>query len=147
MMKKLSVTGLSAILLGAASAQASESCMDAGWVGLAEAIDETTLTAALSGDMAGATAKIIGQKKTETGLLLDMEHYFISDRNGLIKTADKAVLTAVPGKDETYMLEIQYDVVETRGIFEGYKGRFNSYGLIKLGEGKVVLRFQGEICK
>jgi len=138
------------ILLGALNINAyakNGQCIDIGGMGLAEAMDETHLVAALSGDMTGATASITGKKKTNTGLILDMEHHFMSDKNGLLKTIDKAVLTTVPGKDETYMLEINYKVVESRGIYEGYKGEFHSFGLIKLGKGQVILRYKGELCK
>ena len=76
-----------------------------------------------------------------------MEHFFINDKNGLIRTRDKATLTTISGKDETYMLEIAYKVVDSRGTYQGYRGGFNSYGLIKLGKGEVILRYQGEICK
>lgn len=126
---------------------ATKQCQEIGGMGLAEAIDETHLVAALSGDMTGANAKIINQKKTKTGLLLDMEHNFISNKNGLLQTRDKAVLTSVIGKENTYMLEINYSIVDSRGTYEGYRGEFHSFGLIKLDEGKVILRYKGEICK
>ncbi len=126
---------------------ADKQCIPMGGMALAEAMDETHLVAALSGEMTGANAEIIGQKKTETGLILDMEHYFISNKNGLIKTKDKAILTAVPGEDQTYMLKINYTVIDAKGIYEGYRGEFHSFGLIKLGKGQAVLRYKGELCK
>ena len=129
------------------SSFAKNQCVAVGGMGLAEAIDETHLVASLSGTMAGARAKILAQTTTETGLILDMEHYFISDENGLLKTRDKATLTTVPGKEQTYMIEIEYKVVESKGIYEGYAGNFHSYGLIKLAKGQVILRYKGEICK
>lgn len=122
-------------------------CREIGGMGLAEAIDETNLVAALSGDMTGARAVILGQQETSTGLILDMEHYFINDSNGLIKTRDKATLTSVQGEDQTYMIEVAYKVTDSRGTFAGYRGEFNSFGLIKLDKGEVVLRYKGEICK
>lgn len=125
----------------------AKQCREIGGMGLAEAIDETNLVAALSGDMTGAHAQILGQTKTSTGLILDMEHYFINGSNGLIRTRDKATLTAVPGKDQTYMLEIVYKVMDSHGTYEGYRGGFNSFGLIKLAKGEVILRYKGEICK
>ncbi|RDH85900.1 MAG: hypothetical protein DIZ80_00025 [endosymbiont of Galathealinum brachiosum] len=143
--KTLSVVILSAF--SAASYASSNLCKEVGGMGLAEAINETNLVAALSGDFTGARAEIIGQKKTSTGLVLEMEHFFINDKNGLIRTRDKATLTTVPGKDETYMLEIAYKIVDSRGTYEGYRGGFNSFGLIKLEKGEVILRYQGEICK
>lgn len=69
------------------------------------------------------------------------------ERNGLIRTRDKATLTSIPGKDNTYMLEIAYKVMDSRGTYAGYSGGFNSFGLIDLAKGQVILRYQGEICK
>lgn len=135
------------LILVSTGALAAKQCQEIGGMGLAEAIDETHLVAALSGDMAGANAKIINQKKTKTGLILDMEHNFISNKNGLLQTKDKAVLTKVLGKESTYMLEINYTIVDSRGIYKDYRGEFHSFGLIKLDEGKVILRYKGEICK
>lgn len=141
---------LSVLLLTAVSSSSFASvnqCREIGGMGLAEAIDESNLVAALSGDMTGAHAEILAQTKTSTGLMLDMEHYFINDSNGLIKTRDKATLTAIPGKEQTYMLEIDYNVQESRGTYEGYRGSFHSFGLIKLAKGQVILRYKGELCK
>lgn len=150
MLKKSYKTIFTALMLATLSSNSLASvkqCKEIGGMGLAEAIDETNLVAALSGDMTGARAQILGQTKTSTGLILDMEHYFINDKNGLIKTRDKATLTTVPGKDQTYMLEIAYKVMDSRGTYEGYRGSFNSYGLIKLAKGEVILRYKGELCK
>ncbi|MBY0577677.1 MAG: hypothetical protein K2P57_01385 [Burkholderiales bacterium] len=138
----------SALLLGAFGINAHASdCMPIGGTGLGDATDETHFVAALSGDFTGAQAEVVDQKKTETGLILGMTHHFINSKGGLLKTKDEAVLTAVPGKDRVYMLEITYNVVESQGSYAGYKGRFNSFGLIKLGEGKVIVRYSGELCR
>jgi hypothetical protein len=45
------------------------------------------------------------------------------------------------------MAEITYTVIDSQGALAGYKGKFNSFGIIKLAEGKVVVRYSGEICK
>lgn len=150
MHKSISMNLLSILLISLLSINtysAGKQCIQIGGMGLAEAIDKTHLVAALSGDMTGAHATITHQQKTKTGLVLDMEHYFISNTNGLLKTQDKAVLTTVPGKDQTYMIEINYTLVDSKGIYAGYKGKFHSYGLIKLAKGQVILRYKGEICK
>jgi len=143
-------TILSIFLLGSLNLNAysaDKQCMPIGGMGLAKALDDTHLVAALSGDMTGANAEITDQKKTETGLILYMKHHFISNRNGSLKTKDIATLTAVPGKDQTYMLEINYNIVDSSGIYADYRGEFHSFGLIKLGKGQVILRYKGEICK
>jgi predicted thioesterase len=130
------------------NAQAADNqCMPIGGATIGEAIDETHLVATLSGSLAAANARITNQKKTDTGLILDMEHDFISDKGGLLKTKDQAILTTVSGKDQTYMAEITYNVIDSKGAFAGYKGKFVSFGLIKLGEGKVIVRYSGELCK
>lgn len=151
MMKKLSANIFTAMLLltGSVGAQATSNvCKQIGGMAMADAIDETNLVAALSGELGGgARASITAQKETATGLALDMEHYFINNKGGFLRTRDKATLTAIPGKDKTYMLEMVYDVIEASGTYAGYKGRFESYGLINLAAGKVVLRYKGEICK
>ncbi len=128
-------------------AQAEDACLDVGGLALAEALDETSLVAAIAGDFTSASARIVGEHETTTGLVLDMQHHFLSDRNGLLKTQDKAVLTRVSGKESTYMLEIEYNIVNATGVFEGYRGTFRSYGLFKHNEGEVVLRYEGEICR
>jgi len=150
MRKLIYKTIFSTMVLGSFSLNAysaDQQCIQIGGMGLAEAMDKTHLVAALSGDMTGANAEITGQKETEIGLILDMQHHFISNKNGLIKTKDKATLTAVPGKDQTYMIEINYTVVDSRGVYAGYRGEFHSFGLIKLEKGQVILRYKGELCK
>lgn len=122
-------------------------CMPIGGATIGEAIDETHLVGALSGSFTSANAKITNQKKTETGLILDMEHAFLSDKGGLIKTKDQAVLTSISGKNQVYMAEISYNVIDSQGALAGYKGKFNSFGIIKLAEGKVIVRYSGELCK
>ena len=125
----------------------AQQCIPVGGTALANAISKTDLVAALSGDMTGARAKITKQTTTDTGLLLNMEHFFVDDKGGMLETKDRATLTKVVGKNGTYMLEINYKVVKSYGSLDGYKGSFSSYGLIKLDEGKVVLRYKGELCK
>lgn len=122
-------------------------CVPIGGTALGDAIDETHFVAALSGSLAAANAQVTNQKKTDTGLILDMEHTFISIKGGQLKTKDQAVLTIVPDKVQVYMAEIIYNVVESKGEFAGYTGKFNSFGIINLSEGKVVVRYSGEVCK
>jgi len=136
-----------ALILSAFNVNAAQQCIDIGGMGLAEAMDETHLVAALSGTMTGAHALVKSQTKTDTGLILDMAHHFISDTNGVLKTQDIATLSEVPNKPGAYMLEINYSVVDSSGTFEGYRGDFQSFGLIKLDKGQVILRYKGEICK
>jgi len=147
MLNKSIIPALLLSVLSVNSFASTNQCREVGGMGIAEAIDDTNLVAALSGDFNGARAQILGQTKTDTGLVLDMEHYFMTDKNGLIRTRDKATLTSVPGKDQTYMLEIAYKIIDSRGTYEGYRGGFNSFGLIKLAKGEVILRYAGEICK
>ena len=125
----------------------AKQCVPIGGTALANGVNETSFVAALSGDMTGARAEVTKQVKTESGLLLDMEHFFVNDKGGMLQTKDKAILTKVVGKKGTYMIEIDYKVVNAFGTLEGYTGSFSSYGVIKLNEGKVILRYQGKLCK
>lgn len=144
---KFALTALALATVTFNANAANNQCMPIGGTALAEAIDETSFVAEMSGAFASANAKVINQTKTDSGLVLGLEHTFLNDRGGLLKTKDKAVLTAVPGKEQTYMIEVTYNVVDARGAYTGYKGTFNSFGLIKLGEGKIVIRYSGELCK
>lgn len=151
MFRRIFIIILSVILLGANSLNAAHAvdkqCMPIGGATIGEAIDDTHLIGALSGSLTAANATITNQKKTDTGLLLDMEHVFMSDKGGLIKTKDEAILTTIPGKDQVYMAEITYKVIDSKGVFAGYRGEFSSFGVIKLKEGKVIVRYSGELCK
>lgn len=152
MLKKISLgflfsAGLLASSLSNAQA-AGHSCLALGGTALANAVSETELVGALTGSFAGgARATITAQRETATGLSMDMEHSFLNDKGGLLNTKDVATLTSILGKDKTYMLEIKYDIQKASGRFEGYEGSFQSKGLIDLGAGTVVLRYNGEICK
>jgi hypothetical protein len=149
-MKKLTLTLLAFTIFYGSSpsaAAALNSCMDIGGMALAEMVDDTNAVAAIAGSFTGARAIITSQEKTETGLKLGMEHHFISDNNGMIKTKDVATLTAVSGKENVYLLEIDYEIEEAKGKFKDYSGSFHSFGAIKLDQGKIVLRYKGEICK
>ena len=134
------------LLMGASSAYAGQ-CMEIGGTAMANSVSETRLVAALTGSFSGASAEILKQTKIDTGLVLDLEHYFVNGKGGMIQTRDKGTLTEIVGKKGIYMLEIDYDIVKSQGALEGYKGSFKSYGLIDLNKGKVALRYEGELCK
>ena len=110
------------------------------------------ISATLMGSVTNAAGKIVAQRKTATGLEMEMEHYFGRQDGGAIQTKDVGVLTAVPGKDGRYMIEITYDLQPkmSRGTLKGYKGQFKSYGLVDLRDPNNMVglvRYEGEICK
>ncbi|MFA5985110.1 MAG: hypothetical protein WC782_13935 [Methylococcaceae bacterium] len=130
------------------NAQANENtCIAIGGTFLAESIDENNRLLAATGNFTSAHVLVIEKKKTETGLNLSTQHMFVDGKGGVIKTQDSLVLTAVPGKDQAYMVEATYNVVESKGTFAGYKGQFNSFGLAKLGEIKAILHYSGRLCQ
>jgi hypothetical protein len=144
-------------LTAASGAQAgNQACMTIGGVAIpnffAEGDNSMIISAALTGSVNTAAGKIIAQRQTPTGLEMDMEHYFGRDDGGAFQTKDLAVLTAVPGKPGRFMIEISYHIQEnvTRGTLKGYKGQFNSYGLVDLRDPENLVglvRYAGEICK
>jgi len=104
------------------------------------------ISAASLGGWANAAGKITAVRETPTGLEMDMEHYFGTGAGGAVYTKDLGVLTAVPDKPGRYMIEISYAVQEetARGVLQGYKGGFNSFGLVDLrdeNDMKGLVRF------
>jgi hypothetical protein len=134
---------------GVTGARAAESsCVPVGGEALGQFYNDTKdVVAAMSGTWAAARGTVLSQKQTPTGLSLEMEHVFSTSDGGVVRTRDQAELTAVPGKKDTYMLELAYTVVESFGRLKGYTGTFNSYGLIKTGSGEALVRYSGQICK
>ena len=119
-----------------------------GGSALANAIDETNLVGALTGTFqGGARAAVLGETKTENGLILHMEHYFLNELGGLIRTKDKAVLTNVADNPGIYMIEINYEIQQATGAYADYTGEFHSRGLYDANTGIVVLRYDGTIYK
>ncbi len=150
---------ITAAITGASisSAQASASCMPIGGVAIPNFFSEgkgkpIIISAALTGSVNNAAGKITAQRETSTGLEMDMEHYFGRDDGGAFQTKDLGILTKVAGKPGRYMIEITYHIQSdvTRGTLKGYKGQFNSYGLVDLRDPNNMVglvRYTGEICK
>ncbi|MCU7928986.1 MAG: hypothetical protein KZQ97_21485 [Candidatus Thiodiazotropha sp. (ex Dulcina madagascariensis)] len=144
-------------LIGTPTALAAENCKPIGGVATANFYPEgkgkpVIISASMFGSVSHAAGKIIAQKKTATGMEMDMEHYFGTAEAGGMRTKDLGILTAVPGKPGRYMIEITYTIQEdvTRGTLKGYKGQFNSFGLVDLRDAndmKGLVRYSGEICK
>jgi len=148
-MKKTMFTliAMIALIIGESPHAQAKECITVGGTALAQAISPTSFIASLDGTFNAARAEVTGQEETKTGLVLGMEHYFMSSENGFIKTNDKAVLTTVSGKDNVYFIEIDYNIVEAGGTLEGYSGKFHSFGGFKMDQGKIALRYRGEMCK
>ena len=138
-------------------AHAGNSCMPIGGVAIPNFFAEgkgkpIIISAALTGSVNNAAGKITAQRETSTGLEMDMEHYFGRDDGGAFQTKDLGILTKVAGKPGRYMIEITYHIQSdvTRGTLKGYKGQFNSYGLVDLRDPNNMVglvRYTGEICK
>ncbi|WP_422383024.1 hypothetical protein [Roseibium album] len=151
--KILAATGL---VLAASTAHAAE-CLDMGGVAIPNFFSEgkgkpVVISATLMGTVTNAAGKILAQRVTETGLEMDMEHYFGRSDGGAIFTRDRGVLTEIPGKEGRYMIEITYEVQEnmSRGTLEDYSGTFRSYGLVDLRDPddlQGLVRYSGELCK
>lgn len=141
----LAVAASFAAIAPAAHAE-DHSCRAIGGTALGQIYDENQIIAAMDGTWASARGEILSQTDTETGFRAEMQHVFATDDGGIVKTRDNAEFTAVPGKDNTYMLELAYTVVEGFGTLEGYSGTFNSFGLIKMNDGTALVRYEGEVC-
>lgn len=132
-------------------------CIELGGVANAnffagEADEPITISATLMGSVTTAAGRITAQRETASGMEMDIEHYFGRSDGGAIYTKDLAVLTAIPGRPGRYMIEITYDVQEGkgRGTLKGYKGQFNSYGVVDLRDPddmQGLVRYYGEISR
>ena len=99
-------TGMSGV------AAAQDNCMPIGGVGMPNFVPQSdgtiTIVAPLFGSAKTASGTITAQRKTETGLEMDMEHYFMTDKGGFMHTRDLAILSPVAGRKDRYMIEIIY---------------------------------------
>ncbi len=154
--KTISILAISTIasVTGITMAQAAkQQCMPIGGLGMPNFVPQpdgtTTIVAPLSGSAATAAGKITAQRKTATGLEMDMEHYFMTEKGGFMYTKDLAVLFPVQGKKDRYMVEITYHIQEgsASGALQGYQGQFKSYGLVDLKNQQGLIRYRGEICR
>ena len=124
-----------------------------GGIGMANFVPQPdgsfTIIAPLIGSVSNAAGKVTATRETATGLEMDMEHYFMTEKGGFIHTVDLGILTAVPGKPGRYMIEITYDVQEgeSSGELTGFDGTFQSYGLVDLNKLQGLIRYSGEISK
>ena len=135
------------------TASANENCMPIGGTGMPNFIPQNdgtiTIVAPLTGNVATASGKITAQRTTATGLEMDMEHYFMTKKGGFMHTKDIGILTAVTGKKDRYMIEITYHIQKgsTSGVLKGYKGKFNSVGLVDFAKLNGLVRYSGKICQ
>lgn len=156
-MKNITIMALAVSAIFSVQSAQAESCLDIGGVAVPNFFGEgegkpIIISASLTGSVQNAAGKITAQRKTKTGMEMDMEHYFGRTDGGTISTKDLGILTAVPGKPGRFMLEISYDIQEgqSRGTLKGYGGSFKSYGLVDLrneNDMKGLVRYEGKICK
>lgn len=157
MIKQLATFGLLSVATmttSIASVHADEiKSVPIGGIGMANFVPQPdgtfTIIAPLTGSVSNAAGKVTATRETPTGLEMDMEHYFMTNKGGFIHTVDIGILTAVPGKDGRYMIEITYDVQEEKssGELAGFDGTFHSYGLVDLNKLQGLIRYSGEITK
>lgn len=127
---------------------ADKTCIPVGGEALGQFYNEgKDVVGAMMGTWTATRGKVKSEKKTPTGSLLEMEHVFSTNTGGVVRTRDVAEMTAVPGKKDSYMLEVTYTVVEALGALKEYTGTFNSFGLIKTDTGQALVRYEGKICK
>ncbi len=147
---------ISATVAGAtvSSVQAAgKSCMPVGGLGMANFVPQSdgtiTIVAPLTGSVGAASGKITAQRETKTGLEMDMEHYFMTEKGGFMHTKDLAIFSSVTGKKDRYMIEITYAVQEasTSGVLKGYKGSFKSYGLVDLANLQGLIRYSSRYLR
>lgn len=117
MLKKMTVRLImSATIMVAtiASAHAGKNCIPIGGTGMPNFVPQKdgtiTIVAPLTGSVATAAGKITAQRETATGMEMDMEHYFMTEKGGFMHTKDLGILTKVAGKEGKFMIEITYHI-------------------------------------
>jgi len=152
MFKKIALVSLLAITATNVFAT-QNTCVPIGGTGMPtfspQSDGTVRITAPLIGSVSAASGTITAQRETKTGLEMDLNHYFLNNTGGSLHTQDHAELTAIPGKAGRFMIEINYEIEKesTTGTFEGYQGKFKSYGLVDLNNMEGLVRYSGEICK
>lgn len=157
-MKKTTLLLTAATIFAATSASATANeCIELGGVAIPNFFAEGAnkpiiISASLMGSVTNAAGKITKQTKTATGMTMEMEHYFGTPEGAAVSTKDIGILTAVPGKDGRFMIEITYDIQQGkgRGKLKDYQGQFKSYGLVDLRDQnnmQGLVRYSGKICK
>jgi len=151
MKKILTAAALCAALLATnstAQAQSGKQCIPIGGTALGQFFEGgSQVIGSMDGSWNATSGKVISKKETANGLVLGMEHVFSTSMGGVVRTRDNVELTAVPGKKDTFMLELAYSVVESFGPLKGYTGTFYSFGLLKMASGEALVRYSGKICK
>lgn len=122
-------------------------CINLGGTFLGEKVDENNRIVAATGDFSGAHVKVLEKRTVTNGFILVTEHSLVNGKGGLLKTIDSLSLTKVMGSDMSFMVEGTYDVVASKGNLADYRGKFTSFGLMKLDLGKSILHYSGELCK
>ena len=77
---------------------------------------------------------------------LTLEHDFVTDTRGSLKTTDTAVWTPVPGHAGVFHMATEYAVVGGTGGFADAQGTLRNEGIADTNTGLVTLRYDGEIC-
>lgn len=144
----IAVAAVSSVAQAGLAQAADKTCIPIGGEALGQFYnDGKDVIGVMMGTFASTRGSVKSEKKTATGMLLEMEHVFSSNTGGVVRTKDVAELTAVPGKKDAYMLQVSYTIGESFGNLKGYSGTFNSFGLIQLDSGQALVRYTGEICK
>jgi hypothetical protein len=152
MFNKIVVASLS-ILFATGAFAGQKVCTPIGGVAMPTFSPQTDgtirITSPLTGSVSAASGTITAQRETESGLEMDLNHYFLNNTGGSFHTVDHAKLTSVPGRVGNFMIEISYSIEKesTTGTFKGYEGNFSSYGLVDLNNMQGLVRYSGEICK
>lgn len=147
-MTALALAASTFLTFAPAASAAEKACIPIGGEALGQFYnDGKDVIGAMMGTWTSTRGTVRSEKKTATGVTLEMEHVFSTNTGGVVRTRDVAEMTTVPGKKDSYMLEVTYTIVEALGAFKGYTGTFNSFGLIKTNTGQALVRYEGEICK
>ena len=110
-------------------------------------IDSTHLVGAISGTFAGLSSTINSMSPQPDGTILaDLTHNFLTADNGFIITNDAMKLVPIAGSPNVFTFTVDYTVTKSGNGLEGFEGEhFKSRGVVDMGKGVAVVRYDGEI--
>ena len=110
--------------------------------------DPVNVLGNVSGDLVGATRAVLtGQSPGDNGTLnLTLEHDFVTENRGSLKTTDEAVWTPVPGREGVFHMATTYTITGGTGSFANVSGSLINDGIADTNSGLVTLRYAGEVC-
>jgi len=131
-------------------AQSGAVCRDVGGAILTNFVDQTTTLGTATGDLKGGLGVNVLSVTPQTGgsVVFHVHHHWVTEAGDTISLADAdatAFPTPIQGLYAVDYLE-GIRITDGTGRFHGATGTLHAVGAVNLGQGQIVLRYQGQVC-